>query len=309
MDHESGQLSIDFIIGFGIFLIAFIFVAVLVSGLLVGLQSKTIDYDAVAYRTSVILVEDPGWSSFQGTRWESESDLSNIVRIGLAFSKDDPNILSINKVEQFFNNSPRDFFNSPDDYRDKLLLSKTGQYPYHFNVTLSGYPSVGDGANPNNSGFMKRVVLIREPPRDLIQMNSLVEYVNVSIDLPNLTSNDRGALFKIYPDESITITLEKNASLPALQLLHANLTYPGLNLTQKVLIDNQTWVEEGSGLPNAMMNYNITTGEIPLRYFYDLGLGNEDGIFVFQFNTTGGNITSVNLSPWFKKSNLTVRIW
>jgi len=59
--NDSGQISIDFLVGFTIFIIGFIFVITLMSGLLVGLQSKTIDYDAVAYRTGVILVEDlPG---------------------------------------------------------------------------------------------------------------------------------------------------------------------------------------------------------------------------------------------------------
>jgi len=56
--NDSGQISIDFLVGFTIFIIGFIFVITLMSGLLVGLQSKTIDYDAVAYRTGVILVED-----------------------------------------------------------------------------------------------------------------------------------------------------------------------------------------------------------------------------------------------------------
>ncbi len=60
MTKDSGALSIDFIVGFTIFLIAFIWVVSLVPGLLINLQGFTIDYDAVAYRTGVILVEDPG---------------------------------------------------------------------------------------------------------------------------------------------------------------------------------------------------------------------------------------------------------
>ncbi|NYT21889.1 MAG: hypothetical protein GKC07_08855, partial [Methanomicrobiales archaeon] len=65
IDHEEGLLSIDFIIGFTIFMVALIFVAIMISGLLVHLQSRTIDYDAVAYRTSVVLVEDPGEPSWE----------------------------------------------------------------------------------------------------------------------------------------------------------------------------------------------------------------------------------------------------
>ena len=60
MTKDSGALSIDFIVGFTIFLIAFIWVVSLVPGLLINLQGFTIDYDAVAYRSGVILAEDPG---------------------------------------------------------------------------------------------------------------------------------------------------------------------------------------------------------------------------------------------------------
>ena len=60
MKDDSGILSIDFIAGFTIFMIAFIIVVTMVSGLLVSLQSRTIDYDALAYRTGVILTEDAG---------------------------------------------------------------------------------------------------------------------------------------------------------------------------------------------------------------------------------------------------------
>ncbi|NLZ31190.1 MAG: hypothetical protein GX885_10720, partial [Methanomicrobiales archaeon] len=55
------MLSLDFLAGFTIFLLALIMVVNMVPGLLAGLESSGIDYDAVAYRTGVILAEDPGW--------------------------------------------------------------------------------------------------------------------------------------------------------------------------------------------------------------------------------------------------------
>ena len=61
MTDENANLSIDFLVGFTIFILAFIWVVSIIPGLLIGLQSNTIDYDAVAYRTGVILVEDPGY--------------------------------------------------------------------------------------------------------------------------------------------------------------------------------------------------------------------------------------------------------
>ena len=60
MTDDSGIQSIDFLAGFTIFMVAFIWVATMVPGLFIGIQSYTIDYDAVAYRTGVILAEDPG---------------------------------------------------------------------------------------------------------------------------------------------------------------------------------------------------------------------------------------------------------
>ena len=60
MIDDTANLSIDFLAGFTIFMIAFIYVATLIPGLLLGLQGSTIDYSGVAYRTGVILVGDPG---------------------------------------------------------------------------------------------------------------------------------------------------------------------------------------------------------------------------------------------------------
>ena len=107
MTDEKGVLSIDFLTGFTIFILAFVWVVSMIPGIMIGLQSYTIDYDAVAYRTGVILVEDPGWPASPG--WESKYDNFNrplkaeIIRFGLAVSKDAPNILSEEKINRFFN--------------------------------------------------------------------------------------------------------------------------------------------------------------------------------------------------------------
>lgn len=94
-------------------MIALIMVLSMVPGILAGVESSRIDYDAVAYRTSVILCEDPGSPasddvqiSVSGKKpWERYDLLhkSEIERLGLAVSSLTPNILSKNKVENFFN--------------------------------------------------------------------------------------------------------------------------------------------------------------------------------------------------------------
>ena len=81
MTDDSGIQSIDFLAGFTIFMVSFIWVATMVPGLFIGVQSYTIDYDAVAYRTGVILAEDPGQPGrreFWGPRESSRGNSSPI---------------------------------------------------------------------------------------------------------------------------------------------------------------------------------------------------------------------------------------
>jgi len=167
MSDDSGALSIDFLVGFTIFIIAFIWVVSLVPGLLINLQGYTIDYDAVAYRTGVILVEDPGAPADPGwpvirprsEPWEFMTDKRDVSRLGLAISRDTPNILSENKVNRFFD---RSLLNITVDYRSKSIF---GDYPYRFNISLFDQEqtrSVGYGIPANTSyGYIQRFVKIK----------------------------------------------------------------------------------------------------------------------------------------------------
>lgn len=169
MADDAGNLSIDFLAGFTIFILAFIWVASMIPGILIGLQSNTIDYDAVAYRTGVILVEDPGYpsASTEGS-WESFTDgrKFSISRFGLAISKNSPGILSREKVNRFFcvsTTDPNVGFVYPDDYRSRAVF---GDYPYHFNISITDLEDnqnrkVGD-VLPDGYGYIRRLVKIKE---------------------------------------------------------------------------------------------------------------------------------------------------
>lgn len=154
------MFSIDFLVGFTIFMVALIAVASMVPGLLAGLQSSGIDYDAVAYRTGVILTEDPGWPV--DPPWEAYdvNHKDEIERIGLAVSKDAPNILFSTKIEKFFNTS----FFDPEDYRSKVIF---GEIPYSYNITLRSldwtYNHKVGQETPEGYGYIRRVVKIKEP--------------------------------------------------------------------------------------------------------------------------------------------------
>jgi hypothetical protein len=163
MADDSGNLSVDFLAGFTIFMIAFIWVATMVPGLFIGLKSSGIDYDAVAYRTGVILVEDPGSPAgppADSTPWEflADSNKADVKRFGLAVSKDAPNVLDPGKVNRFFCTT---VFSYPDDYRKRAIF---GDYPYRFNISLR---TVGDDTiravgniPPEGYGYIRRDVKI-----------------------------------------------------------------------------------------------------------------------------------------------------
>jgi hypothetical protein len=158
MVDDRGNLSIDFLIGFTIFLLAFIWVASMISGILVGLQGGSIDYEAVAYRTGVILVEDPGWPASPPWEFYGDGQKYEISRYGLAISKDTPGILSQDKVNRFFCST----FIYPDDYHTRAIF---GDYPYHFNISIKDVEmgtgqSVGD-ILPDGYGYIRRLVKIK----------------------------------------------------------------------------------------------------------------------------------------------------
>lgn len=160
--NDAGNLSIDFLAGFTIFMIAFIYVATLIPGLFLNLQAYTVDYNAVAYRTGVILVEDPGMP--YNPSWETLSnyDKGDVLRFGLALSDGTtttPNVLSAAKVNRFFCST----WVYPDDYQSRVIF---GNYPYHFNISLqmagsNVTQSVGE-ALPEDYGYIRRIVKVKE---------------------------------------------------------------------------------------------------------------------------------------------------
>lgn len=188
MKGNSAQLPVDFLVGFTIFILSLIMVANYVPSLLVGLQRTTgIDYDAVAYRTGVVLVEDPGeppgipigsnpgeYSITSDWRpWEFRDSKDQISRFGLALERDTPNILSINKINRFFCTT----FFSDNDYRSKLLFSS---YQYGYNITLKNISPMKPGEPllnlsigqpyPAGYGYIRRYVVIKQNPNATISM-------------------------------------------------------------------------------------------------------------------------------------------
>ncbi|MDD1653680.1 MAG: hypothetical protein LUQ64_03955 [Methanomicrobiales archaeon] len=167
---DSGQSQVDFMVGFTIFIFSLIVVANMVPSLLVGLQRTTaIDYDAVAYRTAVILAEDPGEPSEpddyqQGnpTGWDYYSDLDEMrrnapsLRFGLAQSRDTPNILSPRKIARFFDPGLK-----VTDYRNNLTFGTYGYNISLINLDTDARFSTGSPYPEGRYGYIRRYVKIR----------------------------------------------------------------------------------------------------------------------------------------------------
>jgi PKD repeat protein len=212
MTKDSGALSIDFIAGFTIFLIALIWVMTLVPGLLINLQGFTIDYDAVAYRTGVILAEDPGEPpSWEVAPYQQDFNKNDVLRFGLAVSRDDPNILSLEKVDRFFDTT---LFNSTD-YHNKAIF---GDYPYTFNISLryvGSNESVGSIGSvlPEGYGYIRRFVKIKSMSNTTIDGNSIATQNNYVHG-----DNETTHIFSVHLNNSYLIGSESPIKDPAYQI-------------------------------------------------------------------------------------------
>jgi len=187
--NDSGQLSIDFIIGFAIFMTAFIMVITMSSGLLVGLQSRHIDYDAVAYRAGVILSEDAGvpntWpgalTSTASEEWEfiGRSAKSDVKRFGLCLYKSTPRVFSEAKVLSFHNAAIYDTNNPLTDYYPRIIF---GDYPYNMYIVFTPLVrvvapfSIGSPPSPDtNYGYIRRIVTVKTPGEFSIDLDNYID--------------------------------------------------------------------------------------------------------------------------------------
>jgi hypothetical protein len=245
MTDDAGTMSIDFMAGFTIFILVFIWVATMVPSLFIGLNTYTVDYDAVAYRTAVILVEDPGAADPAVTGpWEIQPDKRDVIRFGLARSKETPNILDERKVERFFCSTA---FSYPEDYQQRVIF---GDYPYRFNISYrvigeDQIHSVGD-IIPDGYGYIRRDVKIRVESNatiDEIMINARnyknsenASWNHFSIQLNNtelLSGEVRNPIYQInyYSDRIIVNITDIDTTRASYLPLPAVGLSPGSNLT------------------------------------------------------------------------------
>lgn len=203
IEDKRGQMSIDFLVGISLFILALSFVAVSVSGMFLPFQTETIDLNSVSYRTSVILVEDAGyWSDGANDGEDWENHVNNISRIGLAINKMHPNELELNKLAIFGDEAEID----DEELSDKLGLYRIigdSKVYYGYNIALtslggevlalrgSEIPEYGDVSS------MKRIV------------NAQTNSVYIIEELKGNPEANNKALFSITnPEEDIVMIIK-----------------------------------------------------------------------------------------------------
>jgi hypothetical protein len=168
LKDERGQMGIDFIAGVSLFMLTLLFLVHFIPGMFVPFQSETIDLSSVAYRTSVILVEDPGWwdngtGIDYGEDWEKANHVDNVSRVGLAIDKKHPNMLNMSKINAFENNI------TYENLTDKLGLYRNisgNEIDYGYSITLRGLDgtimATGGETSPEygDVSSMKRIVSV-----------------------------------------------------------------------------------------------------------------------------------------------------
>jgi len=165
---DSGNISIDFLMGLLVFVLAFAYIMTAIPGIFVPYQSTSIDLGSVVYRTSSILVEDPGWytrtvggvnNSYSD--WDQGDNQNYVTRVGLAIDKRSPNVLSMDKIRAM---QSLPYITA----RDKMGLHNTAVY--NFSLSLKALKPLGPVEILNFSSYggsgivesIDRIVHIRE---------------------------------------------------------------------------------------------------------------------------------------------------
>lgn len=156
-ENDQGQISLDYIIGITIFIVAFLFMYNLLTSLLLPFQINAGEVVPMAERASTVLVESSS---------------------GLAISESNPNVIDKDKVVQL-NSS----LNNPSMY-DTMLINlglSTTNINYNINVSLRyinntlypdpAHPILKAGPTPDdfsNIGKITRIVYLSQDSQRLI---------------------------------------------------------------------------------------------------------------------------------------------
>ncbi|MGB3479096.1 MAG: hypothetical protein WBB67_08035 [bacterium] len=289
LKDERGQMSIDFLAGLSLFMLALLFLAQFIPGMFVPFQSETIDLSSVSYRTSVILVEDPGWwdnGTCNNTDWENH--VENISRIGLAADREHPNLLDKNKINAF-NNSIDD-----ENLTQKLGLYRNisgNEIKYGYNISIEDngtivvargdpIPEYGDVSS------MKRIVWM--------QTGSVAVMGTGSGPLEGHSTSTK-ALIYINATDILEGILDDGIFIA---ITNFNITNPAKSTYKGIKLGNEVHEPGGSGTgymlkPGGTGDFNDDGGYVSLLNYtsgtYDLG--NQEQPLKTDLDIKNGNDT------------------
>jgi hypothetical protein len=288
LTSSSAQVNIDFLAGVSIFLVSFLLVVQLVPNLFIPFQGQPVTLHSVAYRTGVILCEDPGWYNDtvnnSGHNWEDDPD--NVSRLGLAKNKftansSTPLMLSGSKLFRLagmYNSS------DPGSYSNiqKHLGLVTSYRKYDYNISLVRF----DG---NTSSDMNGTPIfqIGYSPQTNIDVEKVERIVSFGMyDLPHTYNktdfNGNGTVtdmvklpisaYRIFiengytPANSPTISINVTNGTSTIYQMNTT-TYPTSDMP--VIFDLS---EELNKYDDSLHNINITfNNTIGYRYFSHAG--------------------------------------
>ncbi len=325
--NNQGQMTLDFLLGLTIFLIALIYLVAAIPGIFLPYQNNAVDLSSVAYRTSSLLVEDPGYyipsGSYIGfTGWEkSQQNINNLSRIGLASSKSTPGVISLRKI-----NALQDSV-SYRDSRDDLGLNNTVPYDYSLSITWtnkSGHvetmtkPNATEPKAPvgSNVETIERAVLIDEGSSILI--NGAEYYNNTSDNLDGKLS------FNLTKDQALSgdvyiniINAENSGHILGVWLY--NSTFPLTRGSEyDVYVNGTKWEEMGNPAVGKGGDINITINGPsiasimgPTSNEVDIWVWTDMPIFRVKLNDHHYRYDDSNPRYWsvYDKGTLSLKVW
>ncbi|WP_406655731.1 hypothetical protein V7O62_08040 [Methanolobus sp. ZRKC2] len=320
MMDEDGQISVDFLLGISLFLIALTFTVQFIPGLFIPGSAGESSLDYTAYRTSAVLAEDTGWwgnSMTSGTEWEEHPD--DILRIGLAVDDDNtskltntPNLLSKNKIERMML------------VNKSILVEKLGlynnvndaifSYGYNISITRDNVPFV-----LNNTAIQRGETIPVDREIAKITRIVLVETGNAAyFDAAELTTKhappSEMAILNVTGPYSDNITIQ----IGSFNVTGTNPTFENITLNGTTLVASSNYTAyKKAGWKYSTFNGKLdSTDLLCLEFNYSLFNTNQTHQLEFIFN----NVSFTQSAPptleyrdrneiLYEPAYLTVEVW
>lgn len=323
---DEGQISVDFLLGIGIFLLGFGFVVQFIPSLFVSTSGGG-DLNSVAYRTANILAEDPGWwknNTMNRTDWEIH--IENLSRIGLAADDSGtrqtlmPRMLNKTKIEQALNLSisNKTMFATKLGLYDMISGSRI-DYGYNITIKPIGNPMIINGSSGS--------IIFGENPttsQDVYKITRqvLVERGNIASfkadELTANSTNNNTAMIDVsgpqYEDVILQIT-NLTANFTGTKLINVSNPINPLNLSipDNYIAYNRTNISDFNYFNTSISLENSTD---TLRLIFNHTLFPINTTYQLELNFTQINFnqgTPINytdkVEPLYEPSSLVVEVW